>query len=221
MMIPCTVCGKSVDISGMKQPKRNGLQHGKGRVFCSEECRIKAGNFWTEERKDVSRQRIIKINKEQASERMKKSNPSKNKNVQEKISSSLRSMGHKPPVRGGNGCGPTIPQRMMADALKELIPLMEYAVPTKVPRGNGYPTCYKLDIAIPEIKLGIEVDGNSHCPIERQKQDQKKDSLLATLGWTVLRFKNKQVMEHTEDCVRTVMSTISKLKETITISQTA
>ena len=181
----------------------------------------KAGNVWTEERREQSRQLMIQLNKKNASKRMKEHNPMSNPDVRENVSRILHEIGHKPKVRGGNGKGMTEPQRLMTEALKEFIPQTEYAVQTKIPRGNGYPTCYKLDIAIPEIKLGIEVDGNSHCLIERQEQDKKKDELLSTLGWTVLRFRNKQVTEHTEDCVRTVMSTISKLKATTTTSRTA
>jgi very-short-patch-repair endonuclease len=86
----------------------------------------------------------------------------------------------------------------------------EYPIPTKMPRDSGYPTCYKVDIAIPEKMIAIEVDGGSHSAIERQMQDKKKDAFLKKLGWNVLRFTNKQVMERLEECVQTVMSTISK-----------
>ena len=45
---------------------------------------------------------------------------------------------------------------------------------------------------------------------KRQEQDKKKTDFLTGLGWKVLRFKNKQVMEHLTDCVQMVMSTISE-----------
>ena len=87
---------------------------------------------------------------------------------------------------------------------------MEQAIPTKMPRNSGYPTCYKVDVCNPALKIAVEVDGNSHCPISRQEQDRKKDALLSGLGWTVLRFSNRQVMTDLEGCVRKVLSTISK-----------
>jgi very-short-patch-repair endonuclease len=107
--------------------------------------------------------------------------------------------------------GLTVPQQNLMLALADLCDVYaEYPIPTKMARDTGYPTCYKVDIAIPEKMVAIEIDGNSHCAIERQQQDLKKEQFLNGLGWTVLRFKNKQVMEHLEDCVQTVMSTISK-----------
>ncbi len=34
-----------------------------------------------------------------------------------------------------------------------------------MPRGSGYPTCYKLDIGHQELRIGIEMDGPSHGTI--------------------------------------------------------
>ena len=132
-----------------------------------------------------------------------------------KVSQSLKEMGHGPTIRRGNGHGPTTQEQMLAEALGWTT---EFAVPTKIPKGNGYPTCYKIDVAAPWLKVGIEIDGNSHCVIERQQQDRKKEECLAGLGWTILRFTNKQVTQDLAGCVRTVLSTTSKLKQTITTS---
>jgi hypothetical protein len=134
-------------------------------------------------------------------------NPMHKPGVREKVKTSLRAMGWKPPSRGGNGHGPTVPQLLLASTLGWP---MEVAIPTKVRRKGTYPTCYKVDIANVKLKVAIEVDGNSHCLLTRKAQDQKKDAFLAGLGWRVLRFSNKQVTEHLAECVQTVMSTISK-----------
>ena len=77
----------------------------------------------------------------------------------------------------------------------------------------GVPTHYKLDIADAANRVAIEVDGPSHSTLARKEQDARKDAFLAGSGWTVLRFSNQQVMERLEECVQTVMSTISKLKD--------
>lgn len=82
-----------------------------------------------------------------------------------------------------------------------------------MPRGSGYPSNYKLDIANPQVMLGIEVDGSSHTTVERQAQDAKKEEFLSGLGWTVLRFSNREVTEHLAECVQTVLSTTSKLTD--------
>ena len=90
---------------------------------------------------------------------------------------------------------------------------MEVAIPTRKKREDGYPTAYKVDIGNTELKIAIEVDGNSHMVMARRLEDGKKVSCLEGLQWTVLRFSNRAVMEHLEDCVRTVLSTTSALPE--------
>ena len=89
---------------------------------------------------------------------------------------------------------------------------MEVAVPTRMPRASGYPTAYKVDIAHPMLRLAIEVDGNSHGVIQRRAQDAKKDALLSSLGWTVLRFSNREIASGTSACAQEVLSTISMLR---------
>jgi len=83
-------------------------------------------------------------------------------------------------------------------------------VPTRQPRGSGYPTCYKLDMANRDLRVGVEVDGMSHCSLERQAQDRKKEELLQSLGWSVLRFSNEDVIRNLNACVQAVLSSISK-----------
>src|SRR5579859_913385 len=97
----------------------------------------------------------------------------------------------------------------------------EVAIATKMPKNSGYPSCYKIDIAEPTLKIGIEVDGASHGLILRKKQDRKKERLLGGLGWIVLRFSNRQVTERLEECVQTVLSTISRSKKRTRMSRTA
>lgn len=123
------------------------------------------------------------------------------------VSTKLRAMGWKPQVQGGNGRGPTPQQLLLASALGWSI---EHVVLTGMPRGSPYPSCYKLDVACPELKVGIEIDGLSHHALERKRQDRKKDDFLTGLGWIVLRFRNAEVEKHLNECVQTVLSTISK-----------
>ena len=136
---------------------------------------------------------------------MKANNPMKNAEIRAKVSATLKKINHQPKTRGGNGRGATIPQKMLANALGWQ---MEYAVKTEKPRGSGYPTCYKVDIANPEHKIAIEVDGSSHQALERQMQDKKKEALLISKGWKVIQFKNLGVIDNLEKCVQKVMSMI-------------
>jgi very-short-patch-repair endonuclease len=59
-------------------------------------------------------------------------------------------------------------------------------------RQPGFPTCYKVDLGNPGLKIAIEVDGNTHH--SRKTVDEKKDKKLVSLGWIVLRFWNKDIL---------------------------
>ncbi|MDP3940273.1 MAG: DUF559 domain-containing protein [Deltaproteobacteria bacterium] len=122
--------------------------------------------------------------------RIRKLNPSLRPDVRAKISASLRAMGHRPAVRGGNGKGPTLPQRVLFELLGGGW-YMEYAV-SLGSRRRGYPTCYKVDLGNPSLMLAVEVDGFTHG--SRRDQDMKKDTRLMELGWRVLRFSNQEVL---------------------------
>jgi hypothetical protein len=76
----------------------------------------------------------------------------------------------------------------------------EMAIPTGMPRESGYPTCYKIDLANPQKKIGLEFDGKSHCATERKAQDAKKDALLASLGWLVYRISNERALSLYSTC---------------------
>lgn len=84
----------------------------------------------------------------------------------------------------------------------------EVVVKTQMPRGLGYPTHYKIDIAHTTLQIAIEVDGGSHRSLLGLQRDAKKTAFLHGVGWTVLRFSNREVMEHLADCVQTARSII-------------
>lgn len=118
-------------------------------------------------------------------------NPMFSPSVAEKVGLRLREIGHRPLIRGGNGTGPTRAQKLLA----ELTGLRtEYAVPTRMPRGCSYPTCYKLDLADPVTRTAVEVDGASHKARSRRAQDTKKVGFLESRGWYLLRFTNREVL---------------------------
>lgn len=107
-----------------------------------------------------------------------------------KISRRLREIGHGPSVRGGNGHGLTEPQRILLDALGPSW-RAEFAI-SLGQRTPGYPTNYKVDLALPERRVAIEADGHTHR--SRKAQDEKKDAKLRSLGWIVLRFWNRDIL---------------------------
>jgi hypothetical protein len=123
-------------------------------------------------------------------ERITNLNPMSNLETRRKVSFILRKMKHKPSVRGGNGHPPTLPQQIMKDVLLGNW-ILEYAI-SLGGRQVNFSTCYKVDLGNPDLKIAIEVDGASHHA--RKELDKKKDLKLDSLGWKVLRFWNKDIL---------------------------
>ena len=121
-----------------------------------------------------------------------------------KLSDTLRRIGHRPQVRGGNGRELTLPQQSVLSALGDGWEA-EVSVRTFKKRGSGYPNCYKIDIANRTLKIGVEIDGPCHVG-KRRKLDEKKDQLLVMLGWKIYRVTNKSAMS---------MCSISKSADTL------
>ena len=63
-----------------------------------------------------------------------------------------------------------------------------------------------IDFALPQIRLGIEVDGNSHRGTGKHK-DQWRTEKLNRSGWLILRFWNEEV----ENNLPAVMSKINSV----------
>ena len=122
------------------------------------------------------------------------SNPMSKEEVRRKVRAKLREIRHKPIKRGGNGQLLPLPQLALLHALGEGWE-SEYPVATKMRHlKTGYPTCYKLDLACPEKKIGIELDGGSHCSLERQAQDLKKTEFFISQGWSIYRVSNERAL---------------------------
>ena len=146
-----------------------------------------------------------------SSERMLAANPMRQQESIDKMAEARRSKGHwKPPIRGGNGTGMTVPQSLLLGALGAGW-VVEHAIPTRS-KDQTIPHCYKVDLALPEVMLAVEVDGNTHKTKLGRERDAKKDRVLSGLGWTVLRFSNREIASGTSACAQEVLSTISMLR---------
>lgn len=176
----CTWCGKEIAFPSKAQ--KDGFMR-RGRIYCSKAC----GDSF---RRLISSQTMRETNLRLASDRMKSRNPMSNPSSREKMKKSLS--GRTPTSRMGNGMGLTKPQAILLSKLSKYRPAAEYPVSTN--GIEGLPTCYKVDIAIPEIKLAIEVDGRSHRAIQRKIEDKKKDDFLCSIGWMVERIKNEEIL---------------------------
>jgi hypothetical protein len=129
----------------------------------------------------------------------KHSNPMSDAVARTKVRASLIRRSHRPRVRGGNGRPLPEPQRLMLEALGAGW-VAEYIVPTRLPRSAGWPTHYKLDLADPQRRLAIEIDGHCHDSACRREQDRRKTTFLAANGWCVLRITNARALWLSTTC---------------------
>jgi len=106
-----------------------------------------------------------------------------------------------------NGTGPTVPQKMLFDVLPAGT-VMEFPIPA----GNvGTPP--RVDLAIPWLRLAIEVDGSSHAIQSRKDIDAEKERVLRQRGWTLLRFSNQEILRNLCWVVEKIQQSIATLSE--------
>ena len=122
----------------------------------------------------------------------KHKNPMHVESVRLAMARRLREIGHRPKMRSGNGCPPTLTELgllfLLGDGWE-----WNSLVKTGMGHRSEYPNHYKLDISNTTLMVCIEVDGQSHA--SRRDQDQKKQALLESLGWRVLRVTSERARE--------------------------
>lgn len=70
---------------------------------------------------------------------------------------------------------------------------------------------YRIDFAIPEIKLGIECDGEK-WHLENNRKDRFRDKFLNEIGWTILRFRGMQIEHNINECINKVKTMLEATK---------
>lgn len=199
---PCAECGKDLVLTSHLAYQARA----KGRGLCP----ASPGEKKSACTRALASRVMSATNRTHASARMTRKNPMHREDVRAVVTAKARLRGWPESVeRGGNGKPLPLPQRLLAATLGWPT---EVSVPTRGAPGSRLPHAYKLDLACEALKVGVEVDGASHNNRSRQAQDRKKEAALAGLGWTVLRFTNREVTERLADCVQTVLSTISRLR---------
>ncbi len=103
----------------------------------------------------------------------------------------------------------SIEQKMavMLEEVSDVLGIQKHSIrmqfPVQNPKG-GKP--YTLDFAFPNFKIGVETDGEIwHSSPDQIEDDKERDYMLATRGWTVLRFNDKSI----EDAPQEVKSTVN------------
>jgi len=119
--------------------------------------------------------------------------------IRTKVSQTMKSRGHSPQARGGNG-QLTAPQTKLLGRLG-VGWVAEYSIPVPNYRAQALPKNFKIDLANPHLQIAIELDGHSHQSPKRRLQDSRKTIYLAQSGWSVFRVTNERADELFSTCM--------------------
>lgn len=175
----------------------------RSKIFCSRSCWYGNKRFVKNASKNMTRNNLKRSS--EISERMRLENPTHMKGVVAKIRKTKNKNGtlHASPTnRGGNGFY-TKHQTKLNSTLGWEMEFPIKTAPDSIKKGHkrkfsydlGLPTTYKVDIGNSVTKLAVEIDGKSHYG-KRKCLDLKKETYIKSLGWTVLRFTNKEVTKN-------------------------
>lgn len=107
---------------------------------------------------------------------------------------------HEPRRTRSRRSGPT-PHDILWSAVSSGIEGAEREFESAVPGRK-----YRLDIAIPDAKLAIEVDGWEWHGKHKGDftRDRERQNLLTLHGWRILRFTAGQIRRDTQNCVEMI-----------------
>lgn len=71
---------------------------------------------------------------------------------------------------------------------------------------------YIVDFACLQVKLVVEVDGNSHFTPKAQAYDARRTAHLEKQGYTVIRFTNREVMTNIDGVCQVIAKTCQALE---------
>jgi very-short-patch-repair endonuclease len=71
---------------------------------------------------------------------------------------------------------------------------------------------YIIDFYCPALKLGIEVDGESHCNAPAREYDSKRQEYIEHFGIRLLRVMNADVFHNLQGVLDEIAATIGEIK---------
>jgi very-short-patch-repair endonuclease len=66
-----------------------------------------------------------------------------------------------------------------------------------------------LDFYCPKLRLGIEIDGDSHFSADAVIYDRQREDFLKQQGIKIIRFTNRDVIDNIEGVVREIQNHLS------------
>ncbi len=70
----------------------------------------------------------------------------------------------------------------------------------------------EVDLAYPELRLAIEIDGRIHLREDIWNRDLPRQNYLVLQGWTVLRFNADRLLDHPEHVVAEIRAAIFRAR---------
>ncbi|WP_238178368.1 endonuclease domain-containing protein [Calothrix sp. 336/3] len=80
---------------------------------------------------------------------------------------------------------------------------------------------FVVDFYLPELKLAIEIDGESHIQPRAMEYDQERQLFLEAKGIRVMRFTNEQVYQKLDGVVEAIAQTILQLRQSPSLHPTS
>ena len=126
-------------------------------------------------------------------------------------------------VQGRNGCGALrdllarhfgaagVPDEVVEAMCADLLVAAGLPAPAhqfELLRPDG--RAARLDLAYPEVKLGIETEGSIHGEEEVRQADATRGNQLVLLGWQILTFTWEDVVFRPEHVVQTVRAALAR-----------
>jgi very-short-patch-repair endonuclease len=71
---------------------------------------------------------------------------------------------------------------------------------------------YVLDFYCPQLKLAIEIDGESHCHSGVEEYDKERENEIKGLGVEFLRFQNDEVYNNLNGVLQNIFQKIESIK---------
>ena len=79
---------------------------------------------------------------------------------------------------------------------------------------------YRVDFALPEDKIGIELDGHEfHSTKEQRTHDAQRDRALQLAGWKIIRFTGTEVYQDVDRCIDGLVKLVPIKQETKSYSK--
>lgn len=110
-----------------------------------------------------------------------------------------------------------VAKRLRQEMTKSEVCLWKYALRAKQMKGYTFNRQrpignYIVDFVCKELKIVIELDGISHLFEDVQAKDRVKEDFLNSLGYTVLRFSDEEVLNDMRNVIMEIECVVEDLE---------